>query len=434
MIMKIAYFTPVSPQRTGIADYSEREVLPYLSRYANIDVFIDERIKPSNEALVSNFPIHSYTEYSKMRNEYDIALYHMGNSEYHEFIYKCLIDYPGITVLHDIYLHGFLWCCSLSRGDRERYLKEFEYCHGSEGLEIAKRAMESGVYPEFEYPLIKRIVDSSLGIVCHSNFGLTKALECDSTAIVSKINHPLRIPEEIKIIDRIDVEDLKMKLGIDEAKLVITSFGFVSAHKRYPILFSAFKSFLKDYPNSILLLVGEDLLGIDRLVSDLGIGKSIKKTGYTPFNRIIEYLAVSDFCVNLRYPTAGETSGSVLRIMAAGKPVIVSNIGWFSEIPDSCCLKVEVDSYEEEILLEYMKLLASDAHLRRTLGTNAKDYVIKEHDPETIGRQYYMFIRDVLNGNEIIINSISEKLFQLGISDDDDDIIRKISERAHELF
>jgi len=60
--MKIAYFTPVSPQRTGIADYSERETLPYLSRYADIDVFIDERIKPTNQDLISNFNIHPYTE------------------------------------------------------------------------------------------------------------------------------------------------------------------------------------------------------------------------------------------------------------------------------------------------------------------------------------------------------------------------------------
>jgi glycosyltransferase involved in cell wall biosynthesis len=157
-------------------------------------------------------------------------------------------------------------------------------------------------------------------------------------------------------------------------------------------------------------------------------------TGYAPFNRIMDYLAVSDFCVNLRYPTAGETSGSVLRIMAAGKPVIVSNVGWFSEIPDSCCLKVDVDSYEEEILLECMKLLSYDIRLRGALGANAKSYVIKEHDPEKIAREYYMFIRNILNGNEIIIEDVSEKLIELGIRDNDEDIIRKVSERVHELF
>ena len=432
--MKIAYFTPVSPQRTGIADYSERETLPYLSRYADIDVFIDERIKPTNQDLISNFNIHPYTEYDEMKGKYDIALYHMGNSEYHKFIYESLLKYPGITVLHDIYLHGFLWCNSLSKGDRHNYLKEFEYCHGPEGLEVAKKAVETGVYPEFEYPLIKRIVNNSLGIVCHSNFGLKKTLECNSGVFTSKINHPLRIAEEIKIIDRVDTEDLKVKLGIDKKEQVITSFGFINAHKRYPILLSAFKRFLRDYPNSILLLVGEDLMGIDGLITDLGIGKSVKMTGYAPFNRIMDYLAVSDFCVNLRYPTAGETSGSVLRIMAAGKPVIVSNVGWFSEIPDSCCLKVDVDSYEEEILLECMKLLSYDIRLRGALGANAKSYVIKEHNPEKIAREYYMFIRNILNGNEIIIEDVSEKLIELGIRDNDEDIIRKVSEQVHELF
>lgn len=117
--MKVAYFSPVSPQKTGIADYSEKELLPYLSRYADIDVFIDEKTKPENPDLIRNFRIHKYTEYEKMKDKFDIAIYHMGNNEFHEYIYKSLLKHPGITVLHDVYLHGFLWSRSLSRGNRE---------------------------------------------------------------------------------------------------------------------------------------------------------------------------------------------------------------------------------------------------------------------------------------------------------------------------
>jgi hypothetical protein len=45
-----------------------------------------------------------------------------------------------------------------------------------------------------------------------------------------------------------------------------------------------------------------------------------------------------------------------------------------------------------------------------------------------------MFIRNILNGNEIIIEDVSEKLIELGIRDNDEDIIRNVSERVHELF
>jgi glycosyltransferase involved in cell wall biosynthesis len=432
--LKIAYFTPVSPQKSGITDYSEKDLLPYLSRYAEIDIFIDKGIKPTNPELLANFDIRDYTQYDGIKDEFDIALYHMGNNEIHKFIYDSSLKNPGITVLHDIYLHGFLWSRSISRGDKERYLKEFEYCHGFKGLEAAKIAVKTGVYPEYEYPLIKRIVDSSYGIVCHSEFGVDKTMECNPEAIASKINMPLRIPDEINFIDQVNTEAVKKELGIDNKRPVITSFGFISAHKRYPVLLSAFRRFLKNYPDSILLLIGKDLIGIDKLISSLKLEKSVKMTGYAPFNKIVDFLAISDFCVNLRYPTAGETSSSVLRIMGAGKPVIVSNTDWFSEIPDSCCLKVDVNSYEEETILKCMEALASDDKLLETIGKNAFEYVTKEHDPDKVAKDYYKFINNILKGNEHIINNVSGRLAEFGVKEDDEDIIRNISKLIIDLI
>ncbi len=433
--MKIAYFTPVSPQKTGIADYSEKDLLPYLARYAEIDIFIDKGLKPTDSELLANFDIRDYTQYEGIKDEFDIALYHMGNNEIHKFIYYSLLKYPGITVLHDIYLHGFLRSCSISKGDKERYLEESEYCHGFKDLEIAKIAVKTGVCPEyFEYPLFNGIVDSSYGIVCHSEFGVDKTMEYNPEATASKINMPLRIPDKINFIDQIDTEEVKKELGIDNKNPVITSFGFISAHKRYPILLSAFRRFLKNYPNSILLLIGEDLIGVDNLISSLKLEKSVKMTGYAPFSRIIDYLAISDFCVNLRYPTAGETSSSVLRIMGAGKPVIVSNTDWFSEIPDNCCLKVDVDSYEEVTLLKCMEALASDEQLSKTIGKNAREYVTKEHDPNKIAEEYYKFIRNILNGNEHIVDNVSGRLVELGINEGDEDIIKNVSKLINDLL
>lgn len=428
--MKVAYFTPVSPQKTGIADYSERELIPYLSRYLDMDIFIDKKIKPTDDFLTKNFSIYSYTEYEKRKDRYDISLYHMGNSQFHEFIYDTIIKNPGITVLHDIYLHGFLWGCSCGRGDRDRYFAEFRYCYGDKGIEAAKKAIKTGVYPDFEYPLIKRIVDNSLGVICHSEFGVKKVFEEGYNSAITKINHPLTIPDEVKDIKNLNIEELKTKLGLRGKYPIITNFGFISIHKRYNILFRAFKRFLQDCSDSILLLIGEDLIGIDKLISDLGLDQSVIKTGYISLDEVLEYLAISDFCINLRYPTAGETSGSALRVMAAGKPLIISNVGWFSEIPDNCCLKVDVDSYEEDILLEYMKTLSSNEGLRSLIGKNGQNYVLREHNPENIAKEYYVFIKNILNGDEIILNKLSEELTNLGVKEGDDEIIRYVSEKV----
>ena len=57
-------------------------------------------------------------------------------------------------------------------------------------------------------------------------------------------------------------------------------------------------------------------------------------------------MAACDVLVNLRYPTMGETSGSVIRALSLGKPLVVSDVGWFRELPDDVVLKVPVDEYE----------------------------------------------------------------------------------------
>ena len=57
-------------------------------------------------------------------------------------------------------------------------------------------------------------------------------------------------------------------------------------------------------------------------------------------------MAACDACVSLRSPTMGETSGTAIRALSLGKPLVVSDVGWFSELPDDVALKVPVDEDE----------------------------------------------------------------------------------------
>lgn len=426
--MKIAYFSPVSPQKTGIADYSECELLPYLSRHLDIDLFIDKNVKPDNKFILENFDIYPYTEYERMKESYDIPLYHMGNNRFHDYIYRSLIKDPGITVFHDIYLHGFLLSTSIDQGNTGRYKEEFGYCYGEEGLNIADRAIRTGAYPEFDYPLVKRILDHSSGVICHSDFSIQIALKEKPDVNITKIHHPLTIPREIKDLESQNIQELKESLSIATKMPIIVSFGFISSYKRYHVLLKSFKRFLIDFPDAALLLVGKDLMGIDNQIAGLGLTGSVIKTDFVPFTDIVQFLAIADFCVNLRHPTAGETSGSVLRIMAANKPVIISDVGWFSEIPDGCCLKVPVDSYEEDLLLAYMQVLTTNAGMREVIGENAQRWVEREHSPEKIAEEFYRYIRSVVDGDELAMTRVSEALLNLGIDEQDNDLLRHVSE------
>jgi hypothetical protein len=56
-------------------------------------------------------------------------------------------------------------------------------------------------------------------------------------------------------------------------------------------------------------------------------------------------MAACDVHVSLRSPTMGETSGTAIGA-DPGKPLVVSDVGWFGELPDGVALRVAVGDDE----------------------------------------------------------------------------------------
>ena len=86
------------------------------------------------------------------------------------------------------------------------------------------------------------------------------------------------------------------------------------------------------------------------MLGELGIQEQSRITGYIDEIDFFRYLKAADVVVNLRYPTAGETSGTLIRTLGAGKPVIVSDFGQFADFPEDICLKVAPGENEERDL------------------------------------------------------------------------------------
>lgn len=432
--MKIAYFSPLSPLKSGIVDFSEREILPYLSEYGTIDIFIDDGYRPSNKEIISKFRIYNHKKFPKKVNEYDITFYNIGNNPQHIYIYKTLQKYPGIVILHDVFIHGLIWNMTLAREDKIGYIEEFLYSHGEAGEKVANLLIEgrkSFSEVEFKYPLIKKIVDNSLGLIVHSEFAKNVVVNQEQEVKIRKINQPLTL-------NKTDTNrsDLRKKMGLSDETLIISSFGFVRVHKRMGTVIEVFKKFREEYPNTILLIVGKDYVGLRNVAKSLKIEDSVTCTGFVPFDRLYEYMQISDICINLRYPTAGETSRSALELMSMGKPVIVSDVGGLSDLPDNCCAKVDVDSYEKELLLQYLRALAANEKLRRKMGGNAREYVIKEHDPQKIAKEYHDLIHEVIGDSDqdgSILKSVAYSMADMGITENDEIIIKEISENLKEL-
>jgi len=103
-------------------------------------------------------------------------------------------------------------------------------------------------------------------------------------------------------------------------------------------------------------------------------------------------VAAADICLNLRHPTAGETSASLLRLLGAGKPTLVSASGSFAELPPGVAAQVDLDASEGDLILEYCRLLSARPDLAAAMGAQARAYVAREHTLDGAAISYMRFL------------------------------------------
>ncbi|HWB95450.1 MAG TPA: glycosyltransferase family 4 protein, partial [Bryobacteraceae bacterium] len=372
--MRVAFFSPLPPSRSGIADYSYT-LLAHLKRFLEVEAFADES-RPFDPA------------------GFDIALYHMGNNPYHVFTYQEAMRHPGVVVMHESNLHHLMTDLTIRRGDWDTYLSEAEYNGGAAALAYARRvrALEAG--PDYEgLPMTRRLLERARGLIVHSQFMVDEMRAQGFSGPIARIPHGAWIP-------RADRNAYRERLGLDERTPLVGIFGFLKPYKRIAESLRAFRRVVRLLPEAKMILVGEPHpdFPIGPLIQTLDLSASVRILGFTPIEDFEGYLAACDVVLNLRYPTVGESSGSLLRALGLGKAVLVSEVGSFQEFPDDVCLKVPVGAGEEELIFEYLNLLLSRPEAARALGDRARRYVEEECNWDRMAKCYADFLESIVEG------------------------------------
>ena len=386
--LRLAYFSPLPPARSGIADYSQ-ELLPHLAEVADVTVFIED---PSETSWLAPPPLRllPIASYAGKRWEYDITLYQMGNSFYHAAIYKTALRYPGIVVLHEHGLHHFVTSQTLDPGRPAAYAREMGYALGAEGLQTAREVgMRLRPPPFFETPLTDRLLDRSLGVMVHSRSAQEELLRRTPTLRVAAVPAP---------VISYSSTGRRAELGLPGDALLFATFGLVTPEKQIGRALRAFAHLRANVPNAFYLVVGDcEPAGIDlpALVRELALEESVLHAGYAAdLDVFVDLIAAADVVINLRLPTQGEASATALRALAAGRPLVVFAHGWYAELPDDVCIKVQPG--DDDALLIALTELADQPRLRDELGRRAAAYAAQAHSPDKTAAAYIEFVEGVL--------------------------------------
>jgi glycosyltransferase involved in cell wall biosynthesis len=380
--MRLAFFGPVPPAATGIADY-DADILAMVARRHAVDVFVDQDAVDRSR-LPSGCPVYPDGEFEERhrREPYDLPIYQLGNSLHHAFVYPHLARVPGLLVLHELVLHH-----SRARMlDAARYRAELAHSYPAHAERLAEAHFGTvGDLLPYAYPLFQIPVEASRLTAVHNR--LMAAAVRDEVADARVV--PIRMPAAAVEVRPQAVAAVRARHAIAEDAFVVGVFGLLTREKRIETVARAVARAAVHLPALRVLLVGPvaDPGALERLLDRLGLRGRTAVTGRVAFEELPVYVETADLVAHLRYPTARETSAALLRVLAQGRPAVISDLEHLAEIPAAAVVRADVTDEEGELTRAILRL-ASSTHERDRLSRAAADYVRREHSPERGAESY----------------------------------------------
>jgi glycosyltransferase involved in cell wall biosynthesis len=358
--MKVGFYSPLPPARTGVADYSA--------------------------ALLTALCARGTVELDAA--DATVRLYHLGNNQLHRPVYERAIETPGVVVLHDAVLQHFF----LGSLDEPAYVDEFVYNYGEWSRSLAAelyraRAASSADRRYFQYPMLRRIVERSRVVIVHNPAAAALAQKHAAQARIVEIPHLFTAP---RLATPAEVLRFRQKLDLPACAFVFGVFGYLREAKRVLAILRAFELAREQSPKAYLLLAGD-------FVSD-ALARAVQPWLSRPWLRRLPYLAESDFwraalatdaCISLRDPAAGETSGIAIRFMGIGKPVLVTAGVETSRFPDASCVRIDPGVAETAGLRDHIRLFTSFPQVACEVGQRGAGHIAAHHSVDRVAEAYW---------------------------------------------
>lgn len=391
---RLAYVSPLPPERSGIADYSA-ELLRELVKWYEVEVIVDQDAV-ADDWIVRNCAVRDVAWFCAHHRRYDRVLYHFGNSAYHQHMFGLLAEIPGVVVLHDFFLSGIQAHRDVMGWVPQAWAQALQASHGYQAVRERYTAPDTADVV-WAYPCNLPVLQQALGVIVHSESSraLAKAWYGEEAAQDWQVIPHLRTPPGAA-----SREAARQALGLRPEDFLICSFGLLGPTKLNQRLFDAFASSpLAGDPAVHLVYVGENHGGaygqqlLDRIY-EAGLQRRVRITGWADAETFRRYLAAADMAVQLRTLSRGETSGTVLDCMNHGLPTVVNAHGSLAELdPETVWLLP--DAFDDAELAVALTNLWRDPDRRQALGRSAQAVIRARHDPAACAARYAEAIEGV---------------------------------------
>jgi glycosyltransferase involved in cell wall biosynthesis len=383
---RIAWWSPLPPQGSGIADYSAR-----LLEELREDYSITAVVAPGvGDGVIAPEGVEVADIDDYRAEEFALDVYHFGNhAGFHAYMHTPVIERPGLMVLHDPSLVDFY--VNLCGGTRSPIYHEEIRFNSPENTPdwMTKKDQTWADLDRLELLLSKRVIDASLVTVVHSPWAKRRLGVRSPSA---RIEHSW--------------------LGADLMERPLTSseivtfavLGGVTRHKRVLEVLDAFREVARDEVPARLVIAGrvDDEAYFSELQTFITANRLSEQVQILPRLEDKEFddaLLSCDVLISLRWPTAGETSSVMMRAFGAGKVVIASDVPQNRDFGSDFCRLVSIDlEIEKSDLVGAIRAFGADVATVRAAGAEARRFVEAEASFGVVAARYRALIDELSEG------------------------------------
>lgn len=326
---------------------------------------------------------HSEFGWLKPLRSYDRVLHVLGNSRFHVNALRYLLEARGPVLLHDVRLTGlYIAATENGSGDFTPFRHKVAELYGGRIPRLAlHRLPDVAVEEQYGVFMTQEVQAHTELLMTHSHHALD-LLELERGKSIPQ-------PREEVVPHGVSEPPVDGREKVSEGPLIV-SYGHLAMIKGPDTILRAFAQLADERASARMLFVGHtteyDGRYVTELARELGIADKFELRGHVDSEEYWRILLAADVAVQLRTWSNGEASGAVIDCIAARVPTIVSDIGWFGELPEGAALKVPREASAAAVA-ERIAAVLDDAASRDEIRAAQGDYVEANSYPR-VARRY----------------------------------------------